>query len=82
MQHDDHKCIPVWPHPEYAKAFAATQLAPTKFQRLTLSVFRDNWLPNMQRDNLYACIFPTPQSPGIAVEPGMLLRDLAAAERP
>lgn len=56
---DDEDCIPVWPHPEYAKAWAEGEWADCKPQSITLKVWLERWIDGMEQDELCVAVFPT-----------------------
>ena len=66
---DDEDCIPVWPHPEYAKAWAEGEWAECKPQSITLKVWLERWVDGMEQDELCVAVFPTPDQEGIVLEP-------------
>lgn len=67
---EDEDCIPVWPHPEYAEAWASGEWADCKPQAITLKVWMDRWIAGMEEDELCVAVFPTVDQEGIVVEPG------------
>lgn len=67
---EDEDCIPVWPHPEYAKAWAEGEWADCKPQSITLKVWLDCWVDGMEQDELCVAVFPTPEQEGIVLDSG------------
>ena len=59
---DDEDCIPVWPHPEYAKAWAEGEWAQCKPQSITLKVWLEKWIDGMEQDEAVCCRVPDPGS--------------------
>jgi hypothetical protein len=70
------RCLPYWPHPEYAAALAVDMWADCEPESINLKPFLVNWLPGMITDNLKAAVFPTPLGTSIIVEPEKLMEDL------
>lgn len=66
---EDEDCIPVWPHPEYAQAWAEGEWAECKPQSITLKVWLERWVEGMEQDELCVAVFPTPDQEGIVLEP-------------
>jgi len=52
-------CFPVWPHPEYAAAWAVGDLADCTPQPIALSAWMQKWTTGMQKDGTLVLIFPT-----------------------
>lgn len=67
---EDEDCIPVWPHTEYAEAWANGEWAECKPQAITLKVWMERWIDGMEEDQLCVAVFPTVDQEGIVVEPG------------
>jgi len=70
------RCMPFWPHPEHATAFATDMWADCRQERIELGSFVADWLQGMARDNLKVAVFPTPLGTSIVVEPKKLIEDL------
>ena len=66
---EEEDCIPVWPHPDYAKAWAEGEWAECKPQSITLKVWLDRWVDGMEQDDLCVAVFPTPDQEGIVLDP-------------
>lgn len=66
---EDEDCIPVWPHPDYANAWAQGEWANCKAQEVTLKVWLERWVDGMEQDEVYVAVFPTPDQEGIVLEP-------------
>ncbi len=69
VESEGRKAAPFWPHPEYAQAFANQHWQGTKPESITLEKFVKNWLPGMEKDALFAAVFPNLNMQGIVVEP-------------
>lgn len=77
----ERRCIPLWPHPEFAIAFANSQLLPLQVKSLKIGQLGKQWLQKMQTDGIHVMIFPTARSEGIVVPPTTLLDDLLFTAR-
>jgi len=74
---DGSKCLPFWPHPEYAKLFAASEWGDAAPERMELSRFID-WLSQISQDGYRIAVFPTPAGKGVVVAPLELRSHLTA----
>ena len=77
---EEEDCIPVWPHPDYAKAWAEGEWAECKPQSITLKVWLERWVDGMEQDELCVAVFPTPDQEGIVLEPADVA-DIARQEQ-
>ncbi len=78
-------CFPVWPHPDYAAAWAVGDLADCTPQPIALSTWMQKWTAGMQKDGTLVLVFPTNDDMDEAlVIPADELEDalLAAMDRP
>ena len=69
---DDEDCIPVWPHADYAKAWAVDDWAQCKPEAISLKVWQSRWVSGMEEDELLVAVFPISDATGVLVEPGEL----------
>jgi hypothetical protein len=68
--------VPVWPHPEYARA-CAPEWPGAEPERIALEDWVERWLPGIERDLRAVAVFPTPGLKGAVVEPSRMAADLA-----
>jgi hypothetical protein len=52
-------CFPVWPHPDFAAAWAVNDLADCKPQAIDLDAWLSRWTPGMDKDGTLVLVFPT-----------------------
>lgn len=74
---DGRRCIPFWPHPDYAAALAVDSWKDCTPERIELSRFLNAWLPGMKDDGVFAAIFPTEKGKAVVVDPLDLKNHLA-----
>ena len=78
-------CIPVWPHPDYAKAWAAEEWAKCEPYAISLKTWLDRWVKGMEEDGLAVAVFPLPEAIGVIEDPGevadSLLRQMNRQKR-
>jgi hypothetical protein len=70
--------MPVWPHPEYARACARDEWGNASPASIELHDWVEGWLPDLEHRRHLVSVFPVPAGKGVAVEPGRLRRDLEA----
>jgi len=73
---EGHICVPLWPHADYAMAFAVGDWSTCVPVDIDLDSFKEKWLPGMTRDSYLVAVFPTPSQKGVVVEPARLADDL------
>ncbi|WP_445400326.1 DUF2750 domain-containing protein [Zobellella sp. An-6] len=66
---DDEDCIPVWPHPDYARDWAVDDWSQCKPEAISLQVWLARWVPGMEEDELLVAVFPTADATGVVVDP-------------
>jgi hypothetical protein len=52
-------CFPVWPHPDFAAAWAVGDLADCTPQAIALDAWLTRWTPGMEEDGTLVLVFPT-----------------------
>jgi hypothetical protein len=52
-------CFPVWPHPDFAAAWAVGDLSDCKPQAIDLDAWLSRWTPGMDKDGTLVLVFPT-----------------------
>lgn len=68
--------IPFWPKEEFAKECAEEVWSNYTPEGIDLNEFINNWLPDMEKDNIKPAIFYTKNNKGVVVEIKRLLFDL------
>jgi len=51
-------CFPVWPHPDFAAAWAVGDLADCTPQAIALDAWLTRWTPGMEKDGTLVLVFP------------------------
>jgi len=69
---ENHVCIPLWPHPDYAIALAKDSWSTCQPEMIDLESFIKRWIPGMTKDNRLAAVFPTPLQKGVVVSSALL----------
>ena len=73
---DSDKCIPFWPHSEYARICARDQWEEYSPKAIKIEAFMEKWLVGMSNDGINVAVFQLPQNKGVIVSPEKMLRDL------
>ena len=66
---DDEDCIPVWPHADYAKAWAVDDWEQCRPEAISMKVWQSRWVPGMEEDELLVAVFPINDAAGALIEP-------------
>ena len=69
---DGEECFPVWPHPDYAAAWATGDWADCRPEAIPLDVWLERWTPGMEQDGTLLAVFPNEEEEGVVVSPGEL----------
>ena len=69
-------CLPVWPHPDFARAWVRDDWSDCKPQSIRLDAWIERWLPGMEADGTLILVFPSEEEEGIVVSPGELEESL------
>ena len=73
---DDEECIPVWPHPDYAKAWAGNDFAACEPYAVPLKTWLDRWVKGMSEDGVAVAVFPLADADGVVEDPPTMADDL------
>jgi hypothetical protein len=82
---DENRTVfPVWPHEKYAASCAVGEWAGAAPSSISLSDWREKWVPGLRRDGNYTAVFPVasragvPRAPdhGVVVTSDRLLQDI------
>jgi hypothetical protein len=65
---DGDDCIPVWPHPDYAKAWAVDDWSKSQPFAIPLQVWLDRWTTGMAEDGVAVAVFPLQEEAGVIEE--------------
>lgn len=66
---DGEECLPVWPHPDFAKAWAVDDWSDCHPKAITLEVWLERWTPGLERDSTLLAVFPVNEEEGIVLTP-------------
>lgn len=58
MSSDGEEVLPVWPHPDFAAAWASHDWSDCEPVPIELDAWLERWLPGMKRDEVVLAIFP------------------------
>ncbi len=76
---DDDECLPIWPHPDFAKAWATGDWADCEPKAVKLDYWIERWIPGLERDNSVLAVFPVGEEEGIVLTPAELQEALVGA---
>lgn len=74
---ENHICIPLWPHSEYATALAKDSWSNFRPESIDIENFINKWIPGMIKDEYWVAVFPTPSQKGIIISPSALYEVLS-----
>ncbi|NQZ08762.1 MAG: DUF2750 domain-containing protein [Algicola sp.] len=66
---EDEDCVPVWPHKEFAEAWATGEWAECTPKHISLSKWHRKWTPGLEEDDLAIVVFPNNKEDGLVVSP-------------
>ena len=76
---DGEICLPVWPHPDFAKAWATDDWADCSPKKISLEVWLERWTQGLEGDNTLLVVFPVGDDEGVIQTPEALHDDLINA---
>ncbi|MBV6412234.1 MAG: DUF2750 domain-containing protein [Xanthomonadales bacterium PRO6] len=81
VQSEGDDCFPVWPHPDFASAWAVGELADCTPQAIALDAWLQRWIPGMQGDGTLVLVFPTDEDDdgGVVIAPEDLAEEMRGA---
>ena len=66
---DGQVCLPLWPHPDFANAWAVDDWADCQPKMIKLDVWLDRWTEGLEKDNTVLAIFPVDNGEGLILSP-------------
>lgn len=69
---DGEECLPIWPHPDFAKAWAVDDWSDCQPKAINLEVWLERWTPGLERDNTLLAVFPVDEAEGLVITPSEL----------
>ena len=72
------ECLPIWPHPDFAKTCAEGTWGDAHPESIELEEWMSNWLPGLKADNRLIAIFPSVVDNAVVLDSDSLQRRLRA----
>ena len=69
---DGEECLPIWPHPDFAKAWAVDDWSDCQPKAINLEVWLERWTPGLERDNTMLAVFPVNEEEWLVMTPSEL----------
>lgn len=79
---DGEECLPVWPHPDFAAAWATGEWADCEPTAVDLDAWLERWTPGMEKDGTMLAVFPRSDEEGLVVPPGEVRESIEIALAP
>jgi hypothetical protein len=76
LSSDGDECFPVWPHPDYAAAWATDDWSDCWPEAVDLDTWLERWTPGMEEDGTLVAVFPKDDEESIVVSPADLKTSL------
>ncbi len=73
---DGDACLPIWPHPDFARLWATGDWADCEPEMIALDTWLERWIPGMEADGTLIVVFPDDQEEGIIVSPSEMGMEL------
>ncbi len=75
---DGEVCLPVWPHPDFAHAWATGEWSDCQPKMIKLDVWLERWTVGLEEDDTVIAIFPVSEEEGIILTPNEMYEALLA----
>lgn len=75
---DGEACLPLWPHPDFAKQWAVDDWSDCTPKAIALDVWLERWTSGLERDDTVLAIFPVDEEEGLVLTPQEFHDDLMA----
>ena len=69
---DGEICLPVWPHSDFAAAWAVDDWADCTPKAIKLDVWLERWTPGLEKDDTVLAVFPVDEEEGFVLTPAEL----------
>lgn len=76
---DGEYCLPIWPHPDFAKAWATGEWSDCTPKAIKLDIWLERWTAGLTGDDTMVVIFPKEDGAGIVLSPEEFAEDMLAA---
>lgn len=77
LNSEDEDCVPVWPHQEFAQAWATGDWQDCKAEAISLNKWHSRWSHGLADDELCVVAFPNEDEEGLVLYPEEFDADLA-----
>lgn len=61
---DGQACLPIWPHPDFAKAWAVSEWDDCQPKAIRLDTWLERWISGLEKDDTVLAIFPVNSEEG------------------
>ena len=61
---DGQACLPIWPHPDFAKAWAVSEWDDCQPKAIKLDVWLERWTSGLEKDDTVLAVFPVNNEEG------------------
>lgn len=75
---DGQICLPIWPHPDFADAWATGDWSDCKPKVIKLEHWLERWTPGLEKDDTVLAVFPVAEDEGIIQTPAEVHEALLA----
>ncbi len=75
---DGQICLPIWPHPDFASAWAVEEWSDCQPKAIKLDVWLERWTQGLENDDTVLVVFPVDEEQGLVQSPSLLHEDLLA----
>lgn len=69
---EGESCLPVWPHPDYAKEWATEGWEGCEPLKIELEAWFERWSPGLEEDAIQVAVFPRLDEAGVLLPPAEL----------
>jgi len=76
---EGENCLPVWPHPDYAKEWCNGEWSDCEPKAVELDVWLERWTPGLEQDETLLVVFPNLKEEALLVDPYELDEGLRGA---
>ena len=66
---DGQVCLPIWPHPDFAAAWATDEWKNCRPQAIQLDIWMERWTEGLIKDDTMLAIFPVDDGEGLILSP-------------
>ncbi len=69
---DGEVCLPIWPHPDFAAAWAVDDWADCQPKAIKLDIWLERWTEGLTKDDTVLAVFPVEEEEGLVLTPAEL----------